>query len=586
MTTPVAIASAVVFGTALVSGVLIVRSGRARVVGVLLGSAGFVGLVAAMLSLAGIADDVTIRMIVLAGCGLWPAAACLYPVGEHRGSVVFVALVIIIGGTAISLARPRESGVIESMMLVLAAVLVVYLWWRLETSGERDRQSLLWLVLATGTATMMVIPLAFLVPTDTGGVLTILSGLAIAPAMAIGVRNPDLVDVRALIVRVVVVSVAMVGFFAVFIGVASIIEQFKGDPADTAVLAVVGAVCAIFFQPLRVILQGVIDQILFGERPDPVHAASQVGDHIAGDPAVALRAVRQALVLPFAQITRSDKVLAVTGQRVTHTRTFVLRVGDEVVGNLELGLRAGELSLSAADNSVLRIVMPALAQVIHAQALAQNLQESREHVVTAVEEERRRLRRDLHDGLGPTLSGVAYRTDAAHNLLDTDPEQAAKWLIETRADVTSAIAEVRRLVEGLRPPALDELGLVAAIRQRAGSMHSSAGGLLQVAVEVPVDDTGLPAAVEVAAYRIAVEALTNVARHSDTRQASVRLTVDDHGLVVEIRDKTRHAAPWAPGVGLTSMQERAALVGGTVEWSATEAGGSVVARLPISVPLG
>ena len=95
--------------------------------------------------------------------------------------------------------------------------------------------------------------------------------------------------------------------------------------------------------------------------------------------------------------------------------------------------------------------------------------------MAAVEEERRRLRRDLHDGLGPTLSGVAFATDAARNQVRSDPDRADELLVQLRSDTAHAITEIRRLVEGLRPPALDELGLEGAIRQHASTLHSSAG---------------------------------------------------------------------------------------------------------------
>ena len=174
------------------------------------------------------------------------------------------------------------------------------------------------------------------------------------------------------------------------------------------------------------------------------------------------------------------------------------------------------------DEEVLRIVAPLLAQTIRAQALARDLAESRTATVAAVEEERRRLRRDLHDGLGPTLTGVAFAADAARNHLSSrDPAAADALLARLRADTSAAIVEVRRLVEGLRPPVLDELGLMGAVRQDATGLHATAGPVVEVRELGGVD--ALPAAVEVAVYRIVVEALTNVVRHSSAPRAVVEL---------------------------------------------------------------
>ncbi len=135
---------------------------------------------------------------------------------------------------------------------------------------------------------------------------------------------------------------------------------------------------------------------------------------------------------------------------------------------LEVGLRAGDLSLSAGDEHVLRLVGPLLAQTLRANRLAADLQVSREATVTALEEERRRLRRDLHDGLGPRLSGIAFTSDAARNSLRSDPDATDELLATLRAETGSAIDEIRRLVYAMRPPALDELGLVPALSAAGG----------------------------------------------------------------------------------------------------------------------
>ena len=287
------------------------------------------------------------------------------------------------------------------------------------------------------------------------------------------------------------------------------------------------------YHPTCVVLRGVVDQLLFGERPDPLGAASAVAGRIGADPVVALRAIREALVIPYAALVVDGVPLASSGTETTHTRTLDL----DGAGELVVGLRPGDLSFSPGDEQVLRLTVPLLAQTLRARALAEDLIESRGQTIAAVEEERRRLRRELHDGLGPRLSGVAFTSDAARNLIRTDPAAAEAMVAQLRADTVTAIEEIRRMVYAMRPPALDELGLVPALRQQAVGLRNRDGEPVAVDVTAPEEFPDLPAAVEVAAYRIVTEALTNVARHSTSASASVRLDPAADGLHLEVTDR-------------------------------------------------
>jgi signal transduction histidine kinase len=255
-------------------------------------------------------------------------------------------------------------------------------------------------------------------------------------------------------------------------------------------------------------------------------------------------------------------------------------VGSLVVAQRDRRDHYGERDLALLDDLARHIAVAA-----HAAALTRDLQRSRESLVIAREEERRRIRRDLHDGLGPALAGVAFGLDAARNTLRRDPEAADGALGQLKAEIQTSITDVRRLVYDLRPPALDQLGLVPAVQEYAALLGER--GALDVSVSAP-DLPSLPAAVEVAAYRIATEALNNAARHSGAQRTLVAFSVDDACLRLEIADngvgmhkphgtKTR-------GVGLTAMAERAAELGGTCSVGARTGGGtSVVAELPLLV---
>jgi signal transduction histidine kinase len=225
---------------------------------------------------------------------------------------------------------------------------------------------------------------------------------------------------------------------------------------------------------------------------------------------------------------------------------------------------------------------------VYAVRLTDDLQRSRERLVNAREEERRRLRRDLHDGLGPTLAGIAFHLDATAHILPTQPAKAAELLTKAKSDMKKTVAEVRRLVDGLRPPALDELGLVAAIRQHSawmgGADADNSPAREPVAVEVHAPDTipQLSAAVEVAAFRIATEAITNVLRHADARRCTVRLRLDG-ALELEVTDDGRGMVDIGQtGFGLRSIRERAVELGGTcVIESAPGSGTCVTVSLPV-----
>ena len=214
------------------------------------------------------------------------------------------------------------------------------------------------------------------------------------------------------------------------------------------------------------------------------------------------------------------------------------------------------------------------------------LRRSRERLVTTREEERRRLRRDLHDDLGPTLAGLTFGLVAARRLVPEKPEEASSLLSRLERQAQEAVVGIRRVAHGLRPPALDDLGLVAAVRQQVEAYGSPGARGLDLSVEAPEPVPALPAASEVAAYRIAQEALANVARHAGARTCRVRLSERKGALEVEISDDGRGIGAGAgSGVGLLSMRERAEELGGTCEILPNPGGGTrVLARLPLEAP--
>lgn len=381
--------------------------------------------------------------------------------------------------------------------------------------------------------------------------------------------------------------------------------------AQGGVLLAVAAtvVVAILFQPLRARLQRSVNRLMYGQRDDPIAVLTQLGRQLeaTATPAALLPAivetVGQALRLSYVAIAVGDSdgqtLLAEypaasrswptsaapppTSQRHAPppppVTTFPLTSHGAVVGQLIVAPRAAGESFSPADRRLLASVAQRAGAAVETVQLAADLQRSRERLVLAREEERRRLRRDLHDGLGPQLAALTLKLDAASNLLASNPAQVARSLQEVKAQAQAAIGDVRRLAYDLRPPALDQFGLVGALQEQAASVASAS---LDVQVAAPPDLPVLPAAVEVAAYRIASEALTNVARHSRARRCAVWLCLDDALYVAVDDDGAGLPGDLRTGVGLASMRERAEELGGACRIERQPEGGTrVIARLPL-----
>lgn len=576
-------AAAALFGiSAAVSGWFILQGPIARASGAVLmlgGAATLVGCAAVELDLDGAA-----ALFRFAGCLAVPAALVVFPRSRWRDPLGFVLTIVVVASGSICVAWPDAT---YAMGFVIVCALLLGVWWGLERGGEHERRALTWSSLVWIVGGLLALLIGFIRESAGLGeafdIATPAVFLAVPgpPAMVVGVLRPEIVDVRGLVTRTVVAATVLFTFLSVAIGIISVVEDLRGRPLEAPPVVVLCAVLAFGVRPLEVLLRGVVDQLLFGDRPDALTAASSLADRIGDDPVLALDAIREALVLPYASLRVGAETLATSGSEVTHTRVLPLRLGNDLLGEVVVGLRAGDLGLSAADEDVLRIVAPLLAQTLRARALATDLKESRGAAISAIEEERRRLRRDIHDGLGPTLSGVAFSADAARNQIRSAPDRAEELLVNLRAETAGAILEIRRLVEGLRPPALDELGLVGAVRQHASAIHTDGGALLKVDVFTADDLPRVSAAVEVAAYRIVVEALTNVARHADATRAWVRVSHVDDTLRLEVRDDGSSVGSWGSGVGVKSMLERAQQVGGTLAAGPTGSGGLVEATIPL-----
>lgn len=459
----------------------------------------------------------------------------------------------------------------------------VVLRWRGATGDERAQ--LRWFAFAA-----VLLPLVALNPWHhTFGVVLAVVAIPLLPfSVAVAILRHRLYGIEVVVRRSLVYGALTTVLLLVYAVVVSAVGALLRGRADTAAAVVATALVAVAFAPMRDRLQEAVDRMLYGDRRDPYKVLTGLGRRLetadAAPLAEAATTIAASLRLPYVRIEVDGEVPLVaedgTASGDVHTVPLVFRGAQ--VGSLVVAPRSPRDPFRPADLRLLDDLGRQLGVTAHATRLAVALQRSREGLVTAREEERRRIRRDLHDGLGPALAGVALGLDAVARLAADEPDRASTLAGQLKAEVQGSLADVRRLVEDLRPPALDQLGLVGAVRQQARLLTERDPGL-----EVGVDATGvqdLPAATEVAAYRIATEALRNVSQHASARHCRVCLSLNGSGILrVEIEDDgVGLSTDRRAGVGLTAMRERAAELGGTCEIEATALGGTrVTASLPV-----
>ncbi|MDQ6695441.1 MAG: histidine kinase [Chloroflexota bacterium] len=495
---------------------------------------------------------------------------------------------------------------------VMLATLVgaqVHRYRRVSTGLQRQQSK--WVVFgvtfaAAGTLSLVFLLTAFYTLFQPGTALYFVTWAAFAfvllslpLSLGVAILRYRLWDIDLLINRTLVYALltsAIVALYVLVVGLLGALLQAQGS---MLVSVLVTGFVAVLFQPLRECLQNGVNRLMYGERDTPYTSLARLGERLEASLtpetvlATIVETVAQALRLPYAAITLkqgdSFPLVASHGRADDGLVYFPLVYQRERVGDLILSPRRPGESFSPADHRLLDDLCRQVGVAVHGvqlteelKRLTQDLQHARERLITAREEERRRLRRDLHDGLGPQLSSQALLLTSAQMLLYDDPKEAASILLRASAQVQEAVSDIRRLVYGLRPPALDDLGMVATIKQQLA--HNRASGI-NFALEAADPMPPLPAAVEVACYRIVQEALTNVVRHSHARTCSVTLACADE-LVIEVCDDGLGLPPACrSGVGLTSMRERAEELGGswqiiTGSGEKGDSGTRVVARLP------
>jgi signal transduction histidine kinase len=409
----------------------------------------------------------------------------------------------------------------------------------------------------------------------------ILTVALIAPPVSIGVAmvRHQLFDVGFALNRTIV----FVSLSAIVVGCYGLGVLALGSAATTSapgLLLVAGA--ALLAASGRSVVQRSVDRWLFGLGRDPYAVVARVGRHIepASEPVEALEllveALRRALRLPYVAFA-GGAVRVAAGTATADVHVVATRALGQDMGELLVGRRRRAERFSPDELAAIDEVAARAGTLAYAAGLVADITDSRARIVVAREEERRRLRADLHDGVGPALAGTAHQLDALARRIDAGgaPELAERAR-EIRNRLRDTVGDIRAVVHGLRPPVLDQIGLSGALRQLTD-------GLDRPRAESRIGDLGdLPAAVEVAAYSIAAEAVANTLRHAAAARLVVIARRDDDVLIVEVADDGcgLPARPVA-GVGLRSMGERAVEVGGRLDLLPNQPGGTIVrAQLP------
>lgn len=496
-----------------------------------------------------------------------------------------------------------------TVLSVVGTMLFAQVYRYRHVSDAVQRQQTKWVVFGVAAALVVLMAgtlyyLLFPTLTQSGSRYSFFFGtaiplvlLAIPLSIGIAILRYRLWDIDLIINRTLVyggLSACVIGLYVLIVGYLGALFR---TPNNTVVALIATALVAIAFQPLRGLLQRAINRLMYGERDAPYQVLARLDQQLARAlppeevlPAL-VKTIATILKLPYVAVALvqddapplpEERLVAFYGQPSAHAQMSRLPLvyQGETVGQLVLAPRPGEVQLTRADRQLLEDLARHAGVIAHAVRLTSDLRRSRERIVVAREEERRRLRRDLHDGLGPLLASLTLTLAAAREYLPHNPVTTDSLLQELATQVQGAVADIRRLVYELRPPALDDLGLVGALRDQA---VRSTQGDLQVNVEAPTEVHPLPAAVEVAAYRIGVEALTNVVRHAQASNCTIVLR-RERDLVIEITDDGRGLPiETTRGIGLRSMRERAEELGGRcVIASRPEGGTQVVVHLPLA----
>ena len=538
---------------------------------------------------------VTIRLAEPRGLSEWPIAVNLAWMVMLYGTLLFNQFVRY-RYEANAIERQQTKWFLYGLMLSLTGILIVSvvpLLFRPDFFSEPDP---LWLLVLD--------------------VLVILFLLPIPATLTMTMLRKRLWDIDPIMNRTLVyagVSAIIIAVYSLTVWYLSYLFQVGQNMLFSLVAT---GVTAFLFAPLKERLQKAVNRMMYGELHDPYTVLIELGNRLKEPlaPVAALetvaKTVKEALRLPYAGITLSrgehPRLVASMGDPPPETTSLPLVSGGQEIGSLIVAARSPGEAFNEADRRMLNMlsrqastVLQSVKQTMDIGLLIDELRQSREQLILAREEERRSMRNNLHDEIAPRLASMKLTASLVEDWIREDPPKAIAFMDRFKQEIGRTVEEIRGIVHDLRPPALDELGLVGAVRQRAGQLLDVQAVQvvadvkpLRIEIESPEPLPILPAAIEVGAYRIVAEALANVVKHSRADSCRVRIEFrsETSELRIEISDNGvgyRNPASGfknKDGVGLTSIRERTAELGGSCRFDAPPGGGTVVsAALPVKL---
>jgi two-component system NarL family sensor kinase len=415
--------------------------------------------------------------------------------------------------------------------------------------------------------------------------------------LAVGIVRHGALDIRVVVRRLVVYAALAILAGVVYIATVVVFAAITDDGIGAGNVVATGLV-AIAVVPGYAWVQRLVSHRVFGNRRDPYEVVTALGDRLSqappGEEALHLvtATLKDQLRLPYVAVELSvagASVTAAASGAITDAVEYhpLVHQGSQL-GSLVVGWRTGLEPFRPDEHALIASFARQVGVIAHNAALSEALRRSRAVLLEAREQERLRIRRDLHDGLGATLASVSLGLGAAAERLADDDSSLAHLLHDLESELRDAVADIRRLVNDLRPPALDELGLADAVREHVETLQARAqdvsGTDVTFEIVTPSTHLPLPAPVELAAYRVALEAMTNVVRHAQATRCWVTIeqaetldiTVEDDGIGVP--------DPVEPGVGMRSMHDRVLELGGTLGLGARlPRGTSVTATFPLDI---
>lgn len=518
-------------------------------------------------------------------------------------SIFMIGILVIENFFPSSFLNPQNTWVYGATLSLITMVVMLYVPVHRYRNMKNPilRQQTKWVVYGVSAAIIgffvVTLPAALGLSMEEGttyGLLALtgmmLCILFIPVSIGIAITRSRLWDIDPIINRTLVyglLSFLTILFYVLVVG--GFAFYFRSNETNMVISFIATGIVAIIFEPLRQRLQRAVNRLMYGERDDPATVLMRLSQRL--DSALAPDSVLQTIVetlaqtlrLPYAAIALADEEIRFASSRGLPPSDLVhlpLTYQAERVGELILAPRAAGESFSSADMKLINLIAQQAGVAAYTVRLNKDLQRSRERLVTAQEEERRRLRRDLHDGVGPTLASLSQRIDAASEYVKIDPNTSIRLLKDLKGQVKETVAEIRRLVYALRPPVLDEFGLVSAIREHV-AQYSGPNGM-DITIDAMHPLPNLPAAVEVAAYRIALESFTNVVKHARASACQIKLWIEQECLLLQIVDNgVGLSGNKRSGIGFASMRERAAELGGEcIIENSLDGGTCVLARLP------